>query len=67
MGHVPEGLLDAIPELKYPLNFFWGHLVHETPVATAEDLTARISVASTDIAKTSDFLECIRQSFVRRC
>lgn len=58
------------PDLN-PLDFFfWGHLkslVYQTPVDTLEDLTARIVVASADIASTPGMFERVRQSFVRRC
>ncbi|GFU06265.1 uncharacterized protein TNCV_4765631 [Trichonephila clavipes] len=54
-----------------PLNFiFWAHresLVCETPVAIVENLTARIGVASADIASTLDLFQRVRLSFVRRC
>ncbi|GFX27255.1 uncharacterized protein TNCV_3340671 [Trichonephila clavipes] len=71
---ITHGELVAWPPCSPDLNpfkfFFWCHpksLVYETPVATVEDLTARIDVASDDIANTMGFFECVRQSFVRRC
>ncbi|GFT76601.1 uncharacterized protein TNCV_3678361 [Trichonephila clavipes] len=48
------------PDLSSLNFFFWGHmksLVYETPVATVEDLTSRIVVASTDIACPLDLFE----------
>ncbi|GFU40549.1 hypothetical protein TNCV_3229521 [Trichonephila clavipes] len=48
---------------------FWNHLkslVYETPVATVEDFTYRIVVASADMGSTLDLFERVQQSFVRR-
>ncbi|GFX35010.1 hypothetical protein TNCV_2329501 [Trichonephila clavipes] len=41
--------------------------VYETSLATSEDLTERIIVASADIATTLDSLERVRQSVVVGC
>ncbi|GFW96049.1 uncharacterized protein TNCV_957631 [Trichonephila clavipes] len=58
------------PNLNFLDFFFWDHLkslVYETLVATVEDFILGIFVASIEITRTSDFLEPVRQSFVRRC
>ncbi|GFV08462.1 hypothetical protein TNCV_2936781 [Trichonephila clavipes] len=55
----------SIPDLEF---FFGGHLksfVYKIPVATVEDLIARIIVSSAVIASTLYLFGCVRQSFVR--
>ncbi|GFY16545.1 hypothetical protein TNCV_735721 [Trichonephila clavipes] len=58
------------PDLN-PLNFFFcGHrhwFVYKTSLATVEDFTARIVIASTEIASTPELFECVQQSILRQC
>ncbi|GFU60198.1 hypothetical protein TNCV_4249021 [Trichonephila clavipes] len=77
--HIPGGGLDAADLLFgflstrisiFSLFFLWGHLksfLYETPVATQEDLTTWIIVASADVASLADLFEHVRKTFRRRC
>ena len=50
--------------------FLWGHLktlVYETPVETAEDLTARVLAACRQVQLTLGIFERVRQNVIRRC
>ncbi|GBN97017.1 hypothetical protein AVEN_46672-1 [Araneus ventricosus] len=50
--------------------FLWGHLkilVYESPIASDEDLVARISVAAGVIREMSGVFEKVRRSLRRRC
>lgn len=58
------------PDLNTFDSFFLGHLklfVYQAPVYTMEELTARIVVASADIASTPGIFELVRLYLVRRC
>lgn len=58
------------PDLS-PLDFFlWGamkSLVYDTPVNSAVDLVARISIAAATIRETPGIFEHVRSSMSRRC
>lgn len=58
------------PDLN-PLDFYlWGHmksLVYATPVASEEDLIARIAVAAGDIAEKRGVFQRVRESLEKRC
>lgn len=58
------------PDLS-PIDFFvWGamkNMVYETPVASAMDLVARISVAAANIRETPGIFQKVRLSMQRRC
>ncbi|GFU13507.1 hypothetical protein TNCV_938071 [Trichonephila clavipes] len=69
-GLTSDWIWTAVVGLKKPAHFFfWGNLkslMYESLMATVDDFTARIVVASVNIASTSDLFEGNRQLFVHR-